>query len=85
MTHSPKKYFTKHITLEWDKNLTAEQMGALRDGEVFILLNEQAKPYSQVFMDSYDRIREGIINEPREEELMKSLYGLPTISECLAK
>ena len=48
-------------TLEWGKDLTPGQIQALREGEVFTLIDEDEKPYSLVLMDSYDQIREGLI------------------------
>jgi len=55
---NPKEYFHEGRTLTWGKDLSSKQMKALREREVFILLGEDGKPYSQVLMDSCGQIRE---------------------------
>lgn len=56
--YQPKKYFSKGRTLEWEKDLTPEQMDSLRKGEAFILLDKNKLPYRQILMDGYNQIRE---------------------------
>jgi hypothetical protein len=66
-THHPKQYFNHGRTFEWGKNLTPEQMDALRGGEIFVLLGQDGKPCSTVLMDSYNQIREKVLAErPRK-------------------
>jgi len=57
--YQPKKYFSNGRTLEWGKDLTEEQMESMRQGEIFILLNEDGTRHNEVLMDSYNQIREG--------------------------
>lgn len=56
--YDPKNYFSKGRTLEWEKDLTPEQMKALKKGEVFVLLGKDGSPHSRILMDSYNQIRE---------------------------
>lgn len=58
MEYQPKEYFSEGRTFEWGKNLTPEQMEALRNGEVFVLLSAEGKPLKRILMDSYNQIRE---------------------------
>jgi hypothetical protein len=58
MEYKPKEYFFNERTLDWGRSLSHEEMHALQDGEVFILLGKDGKPYSQLLMDSYGEIRE---------------------------
>ena len=55
---NPKKYFYKGRTLEWGKDLTQKQIKSLRQGEVFMLLDENKKLNRTILMDSYNQIRE---------------------------
>jgi len=66
MAYQPKKYFSKGRTVEWGKDLTPEQMKALKKGEIFILLKKDGKPHSEILMDSYNQIRERAIKEKDE-------------------
>lgn len=56
--YQPKEYHNIGRTLTWGRDLTAQEMDALRGGEVFTLQNQQGAPHSQVVMDSYGKIRE---------------------------
>lgn len=60
--YDPKNYFSKDRTLEWEADLTPEQMEALRKGEIFVLLEQDGSPHSRILMDSYNQIREKRIN-----------------------
>lgn len=62
MEYQPKEYFSKGRTFEWGKDLTPEQMEALRKGEVFVLLAADGKPTKRILMDSYNQIRERDLN-----------------------
>lgn len=65
---NPKEYHNEGKTLEWGKDLTEEQSAAMREGEIFTLLDEKGKPYSIVLMDSYDTIREKPISEKAKQD-----------------
>jgi len=56
--YNPKKHFRNERTLVWGQSLTKEQMNSLRQGEIFILLDEDGEQHAEVLMDSYDNIRE---------------------------
>ena len=58
MAYQPKDYFFNKRTLEWEKDLTIEQMEALKKGEVFHLLDKEGNPHSTILMDSYNQIRQ---------------------------
>lgn len=53
-----KDYRNRGRTLDWGCDIPAEKMVAMRNGEVFVLLDATGRPYSKVLMDSYDTIRE---------------------------
>jgi len=61
--YNPKRYFHNGRFFEWGKDLRPAQMDGLRAGEVFILLGKDGKPHSKVLMDSYDQIREKLIEK----------------------
>jgi len=65
MEYQPKNYYSKGRTIEWGKDLTHDQMKALRSGEVFVLLGEDGKPFKRVLMDSYNQIRERNLRAPQ--------------------
>jgi len=65
---NPKKYFFKGRTFTWGKILTQEQIKALKKGEMFTLLGKDGEPYSEVFMDSYNQIREQRIEKERSDQ-----------------
>ncbi len=56
-------YEDRGRTFEWGKNLTPEQMDALRSHEIFTLLDADGKPVFKILMDSYGTIREKPITE----------------------
>ena len=70
MVYQPKNYFSKGRTFEWEKNLTPEQMEALRSGEVFILLGADGKPFKRILMDSYNTIRERDLNSQAKIDIL---------------
>ena len=55
---NPKTHVDRDNVLLWGDDMTDEQLTAMKNGEVFILLSEDEKPFSRVLMDSYDQIRE---------------------------
>lgn len=59
--YRPKMYFNDGRTLKWGKNISSEHMGALREGEIFTLLNSNNVPTYFIFMDSYNKIWESKI------------------------
>jgi hypothetical protein len=56
--YSPKHYFDSARTLEWGKNITANNLERMACGEIFTLLGPDGEPHSKVLMDSYNQIRE---------------------------
>lgn len=56
--YNPKEYHDKGRKFYWGKDLTEKQMAALRNGEIFTLLDKNERPIKKIFMDSYDKIRE---------------------------
>lgn len=76
MKYQPKKYFCNDRKVKPGNDLTEEQMIALRDGEVFILLDEDGHPASQLLMDSYNQIREGRLDVPND--LAVTFFGVPS-------
>lgn len=65
MEYQSKEYFSKGRTFEWGKDLTPEQMKALRKGEVFVLLGADGEPFKRILMDSYNQIRERNFRGPQ--------------------
>lgn len=74
---TPKHYHNLSRTLQWGKNLTNEERDALRDGEIFMLLDERGNPHSHIIMDSYGQIREGKIKVNKREQALRTLLGVP--------
>lgn len=61
---NPKDYHDDGHILTWDKDLTADQMEALRGGEIFTLMAPDGiTPHCRVLMDSYDAIRDSEIKQ----------------------
>ncbi len=56
--HHPKKYYDKKRTLRWGENIPPKELTALRNGEIFTLLDGDGKPYSRVLADSFNVLRE---------------------------
>lgn len=54
----PKTYENKGHFLFWGRNLTDEQMTALKNGEIFTLLDIRLNPCKEVFMDAFNQIEE---------------------------
>jgi hypothetical protein len=57
---SPKDYYNNGRTMMWGVDLTAEQLAALDNGEVFLLYDATWNPYADVFKDSYGTTRERV-------------------------
>ncbi len=53
-------------TANWGADLTPDEMQALREGEILILLGEEGRPHSELLMDNYGLIRERATPEARE-------------------
>ena len=50
--------YNKGWTLEWGKDLSEETKVALKNREIFTLLDKEGKPYSLILMDSFRQLRE---------------------------
>jgi hypothetical protein len=67
---NPKKYQYSGRFLHWGENISPENRELMRKGEIFVLLDKNGKPYSEVLVDSYDQIRERKILAPLREILL---------------
>lgn len=64
MFYDPKRYDDRGRTVKWGEDLSEETMISMRDGEVFILLDKEGKPYKKLLLDHYNQLRESAI-KPR--------------------
>lgn len=55
-------------TLEWGKNISPENMTALREGALFVLLKADGNPHAFILIDTFGTIREKLIDAPPERE-----------------
>lgn len=56
--YHPKSHFHGGRRLNWSDDISAEQMRAMEQGEIFCLYGRDDERHSYVMMDSYGEIRE---------------------------
>lgn len=57
-----RQYTCKQRTLKWGENISSENLQAMFQGEVFILLSAEGTPYRYILCDLLGDIRERPIN-----------------------
>ena len=78
-----KKYFDNGNTLNWGEDIPQDKVYALKQGEIFTLLDKDKKPFSKVLMDSYGITREKPLKIQYKNENDKICEGIPyTVREA---